>query len=233
MLSTKVIKAKTKMGKVKLTLSAAGDKQTVTMSTDIACISGNNKPYTKGLGLDTIDVKLDENGRIKVNNHFQTNVQNIYAIGDVIRGPMLAHKATEEAIAAVEIMANQHRRVDHRLIPRVIYTSPEVASVGPTEAQLQQKRIDYITGKFPFIANSRATTIGNTDGFVKMLAHKKSDKILGCHIIGPQASTLIAEVVAYMQLGGTVEDIARTWHAQPTLSEAIKAAALAINKRSI
>ena len=176
---------------------------------------------------------MDDRSRINVNNHFQTNISNVYAIGDVIKGPMLAHKAEEEAIAAVEIMNGQAGHVNYKLIPGVVYTHPEVASVGETEEELKKNGVDYKVGKFPFLANSRARSVGDTDGMVKLLACAKTDRILGAHIIGPDAGTLIGEVVAYMEFGGASEDIARTCHAHPTLNEAIKEAALAIEKRTI
>jgi len=196
-------------------------------------VSVGRRPNTDGLGLKEAGIVLDEHSRINVNNHFQTNISNVYAIGDVIKGPMLAHKAEEEAIAAVEIMNGQAGHVNYKLIPGVVYTHPEVASVGETEEELKKNGVDYKVGKFPFLANSRARSVGDTDGMVKLLACAKTDRILGAHIIGPDAGTLIGEVVAYMEFGGAAEDIARTCHAHPTLNEAIKEAALAIEKRTI
>ena len=196
-------------------------------------VSVGRKPNADDLGLREAGIILDDRGRISVNNHYQTNISNIYAVGDVISGPMLAHKAEEEAVAAVEIMNNQAGHVNYNLIPSVVYTWPEVASVGATEEDLKTANIDYKVGKFPFLANSRARSVCNTDGMVKLLACAKTDRILGAHIIGPDAGTLIGEIVAYMEFGGASEDIARTCHAHPTLNEAIKEAALAIEKRTI
>ena len=196
-------------------------------------VSVGRKPNADDLGLREAGIILDDRGRISVNNHYQTNISNIYAVGDVISGPMLAHKAEEEAVAAVEIMNNQAGHVNYNLIPSVVYTWPEVASVGANEEDLKTANIDYKVGKFPFLANSRARSVCNTDGMVKLLACAKTDRILGAHIIGPDAGTLIGEIVAYMEFGGASEDIARTCHAHPTLNEAIKEAALAIEKRTI
>lgn len=233
MLSTKVLKAQIKSGKVELTVSdVSGSKQT-TLSCDVVLVSVGRKPNTEGLGLSNIGIVVDERGRINVNDKFQTSDPNIYAIGDVIPGAMLAHKAEEEAVAAVEMMCGQAGHVNYKLIPGVVYTHPEVASVGDTEEDLKKANVEYKVGKFPFLANSRARSVGDTDGMVKLLACAKTDRILGAHIIGPDAGSLIAEVVAYMEFGGAAEDIARTCHAHPTLNEAIKEAALAIDKRTI
>lgn len=232
-LATKVLKAEKKGGKVELTVSSVGDGKEDKITADIVLLSVGRKPYSEGLGLKEAGIQMDEYGRINVDKHFRTNISNIYAIGDVIRGAMLAHKAEEEAVAAVEIMAGQYGHVDYNLIPSVIYTWPEVATVGKTEEDLKKTGDDYKIGKFPFLANSRARAVGNTDGMVKILADKATDRILGAHIVGPEAGTMIAEIVAYMEFGGAAEDIARTCHAHPTLSEAIKEAALAVDKRTI
>ena len=176
---------------------------------------------------------LDDKKRIKVNNNFQTNVNNIYAIGDVIKGPMLAHKAEEEGIAIAELIAGQSGHVNYDTIPGVIYTFPEVASIGKTEEQLKNLNIKYKIGKFPFMANSRAKAINEPQGFVKILADEKTDKVLGTHIIGPNAGEMIAEIAIAMEFGASSEDIARTCHAHPTFSEAIKEAALSVDKRPI
>ncbi len=233
MLSTKVLKAQTKSGKVELTVSdVSGSKQT-TLSCDVVLVSVGRKPNTEGLGLSNVGIAVDDRGRINVNDKFQTSAPSIYAIGDVIPGAMLAHKAEEEAVAAVEMMCGQAGHVNYKLIPGVVYTHPEVASVGDTEEDLKKANVEYKVGKFPFLANSRARSVGDTDGMVKLLACAKTDRILGAHIIGPDAGSLIAEVVAYMEFGGAAEDIARTCHAHPTLNEAIKEAALAIDKRTI
>ena len=233
MLSTKVIKAEKKTGKLALTIAGVGDSKESTLSCDVVLVSVGRKPNSDGLGIEKAGIILDDRNRINVNEHFQTNTPNIYAIGDVIRGPMLAHKAEEEAIAAVEIMNGQAGHVNYNLIPGVVYTWPEVASVGATEEDLKKTGVDYKVGKFPFLANSRARSVGNTDGMVKLLACAKTDRVLGAHIIGPDAGTLIGEVVAYMEFGGASEDIARTCHAHPTFNEAIKEAALAVDKRTI
>ena len=200
---------------------------------DKVLIAVGRKPYTEGLNLKKVSVKSDNQGRIQVDNKFQTSVKNIYAIGDVIRGPMLAHKAEEEGIAVAEIIAGQSGHVNYNMIPVVIYTSPEVASVGKTEQQLIEENIKYKIGKFPFMANPRAKVINETEGFVKILAEEKTDKILGAHIIGPHAGDMIAEMVLAMEFGASSEDLARTCHVHPTYSEAIKEAALAVDKRPI
>ena len=200
---------------------------------DKVLVAVGRKPYTEGLNLKKVSVKSDNQGRIQVDNKFQTSVKNIYAIGDVIRGPMLAHKAEEEGIAVAEIIAGQSGHVNYNMIPMAIYTSPEVASVGKTEQQLIEENIKYKIGKFPFMANPRAKVINETEGFVKILAEEKTDKVLGVHIIGPHAGDMIAEMVLAMEFGASSEDLARTCHAHPTYSEAIKEAALAVDKRPI
>ena len=196
-------------------------------------VSVGRKPYTEGLNLSKVGVKKDEKGRIQVNEKLQTSISNIYAIGDVIKGPMLAHKAEEEGIAVAEIIAGQAGHVNYDVIPGVIYTSPEVATVGKTEEQLKSKNVSYKIGKFPFLANSRAKVNNETDGFVKILADSKTDKVLGVHIIGPHCGDMIAEMALAMEFGASSEDIARTCHAHPTHTEAIKEAALAVDKRPI
>ena len=200
---------------------------------DKVLVSVGRKPYTEGLNLSKIGINKDNKGRIEVNEKFQTSVQNIFAIGDVIKGPMLAHKAEEEGIAVAEILVGQAGHVNYSVIPSVIYTAPEVASVGKTEEQLKRLNINYKIGKFPFLANSRAKVNNETDGFVKILADSKTDKVLGAHIIGPHCGDMIAEMVLAMEFGASSEDIARTCHAHPTHTEAIKEAALAIDKRPI
>ena len=200
---------------------------------DKVLIAVGRKPYTEGLNLKKVSVKSDNQGRIQIDNKFQTSVKNIYAIGDVIGDPMLAHKAEEEGIAVAEIIAGQSGHVNYNMIPVVIYTSPEVASVGKTEQQLIKENIKYKIGKFPFMANPRAKVINETEGFVKILAEEKTDKVLGAHIIGPHAGDMIAEMVLAMEFGASSEDIARICHAHPTYSEAIKEAALAVDKRPI
>ncbi len=200
---------------------------------DKVLVSVGRKPYTEGLNLTKIGIKKDNKGRIEVNEKLQTSVKNIYAIGDVIKGPMLAHKAEEEGIAVAEILAGQSGHVNYDVIPGVIYTSPEVATVGKTEEQLKQEKIDFNVGKFPFLANSRAKVNNETEGFVKILADRKTDKVLGVHIIGPHCGDMIAEMALAMEFGASAEDIARTCHAHPTHTEAIKEAALAVDKRPI
>ena len=200
---------------------------------DKVLVSVGRKPYTEGLNLSKIGIKKDAKGRIEVNDKLQTSLKNIYAIGDVIKGPMLAHKAEEEGIAVAEIIAGQAGHVNYDVIPGVIYTSPEVAAVGKTEEQLKNEKISYKIGKFPFLANSRAKVNNETDGFVKILADSSTDKILGVHIIGPHSGDMIAEMALAMEFGASAEDIARTCHAHPTHTEAIKEAALAVDKRPI
>ena len=200
---------------------------------DKVLVSTGRKPYTEGLNLSKLGVKKDDKGRIEVNKKFQTSVNNIFAIGDVIKGPMLAHKAEEEGIAVAEILAGQSGHVNYDVIPGVIYTSPEVATVGKTEEELKKAKINYKIGKFPFLANSRAKVNNETEGFVKILADSKTDKVLGVHIIGPHCGDMIAEMGLAMEFGASSEDIARTCHAHPTHTEAIKEAALAVDKRPI
>ena len=200
---------------------------------DKVLVSVGRKPYTEGLNLSKVGIKKDDKGRIEVNEKLQTSLNNIYAIGDVIKGPMLAHKAEEEGIAVAEIIAGQAGHVNYDVIPGVIYTSPEVATVGKTEEQLKDENKSYKIGKFPFLANSRAKVNNETDGFVKILADSKTDKVLGVHIIGPHSGDMIAEMALAMEFGASAEDIARTCHAHPTHTEAIKEAALAVDKRPI
>ncbi|MCC8378048.1 MAG: dihydrolipoyl dehydrogenase [Rickettsia endosymbiont of Graphium doson] len=230
-LNTKVLSAEVKSGKVNLTIEEGGKSSVIT--SDVVLMAVGRKAYTQNLGLEAVGIATDKQGRIEINEHFQTVVPNIYAVGDAVKGAMLAHKAEEEAIAATEIMAGQAGHVNYNLIPSVIYTSPEVASVGETEEQLKERGVNYKVGKFPFLANSRARAVGRTEGMVKILADSKTDKVLGAHIIGADAGTLIAELTAYMEFGAAAEDIARTCHAHPTLSEAIKEAALGVDKRTI
>mgnify|MGYP001442807453 FL=1 len=209
------------------------EKNKKKLEADVVLISVGRKPYIKGLNLENVGVETDEKGKVKVNKTFETNVKNIYAIGDVIEGPMLAHKAEEEGIAVAELIAGQSGHVNYDIIPSVIYTSPEIASVGKTEEQLKTNKNNYKVGKFPFMANSRAKAIDETEGFVKILADSLTDKVLGVHIIGPHAGEMIAEMAIAMEFGASSEDIARTCHAHPTFSEAIKEAALSVEKRQI
>ena len=231
-LKTKVEKiTKSKNGVIIETFSKEGKKNK--FEADVVLISVGRKPYTKNLNLEKIGVELDKRGSVKVNKNFQTNIKNIYAIGDVIEGPMLAHKAEEEGIAVAELISNQSGHVNYDTIPSVVYTSPEVASIGKTEEQLKEKGINYKIGKFPFLANSRAKAIDESEGFVKILADSATDKVLGVHIIGQHAGEMIAEMSVAMEFGASSEDIARTCHAHPTFSEAIKEAALSVEKRQI
>ena len=214
-----------------LTYDKNGKK--INFDCDVVLISVGRKPNTNKLNLESIGVDLDEKKRIKTNKNFQTNINNIYAIGDVIEGPMLAHKAEDEGIAVAENIAGQSGHVNYDIIPGVVYTSPEVASIGKTEEQLKEENIKYKIGKFSFMANSRAKAIDEAEGFVKILADESTDKVLGAHIIGPHAGELIAEIGVGMEFGASAEDLARTCHAHPTFSEAVKEAALSVDKRAI
>ena len=233
-LSSKVagIDSSGKVLKVKVE-PAAGDDAVEIQEADIVLVAIGRVPYTDGLGLEALGVKKDNRGRILVDPHFRTNVEGVYAIGDVIAGPMLAHKAEEEGVAVAEIIAGQAGHVNYDVIPNVVYTSPEIASVGKTEEELKAAGIAYNVGKFPFTANPRAKVNLTTEGFVKILADAKTDRVLGVHILGPDAGNMIGEAAVAMEFGASSEDIARTCHAHPTLSEAIKEAALAVDKRAI
>jgi dihydrolipoamide dehydrogenase len=211
---------------------AAGGASSV-IEADVALVAIGRTPYTEGLGLETVGLKPDDRGRIPVDARFATSVPGIYAIGDVIAGPMLAHKAEDEGVAVAEIIAGKAGHVNYDVIPNVIYTSPEVASVGKTEEELKAANVAYNVGKFPFTANGRAKANQQTDGFVKILADAKTDRVLAVHIIGSDAGNMIAEAAIAMELGAAAEDIARTCHAHPTLPEAVKEAALAVDKRAI
>ena len=203
------------------------------LTADVVLISVGRRANTKNLNLNKVGVILDNKKKIKVNKKFKTSIENIFAIGDVISGPMLAHKAEEEGVAVAELIAGQSGHVNYDLIPGVIYTSPEVAVIGKTEEQLTESNIKYKVGKFPFIANSRAKTVNDPEGFVKILADEKTDKVLGVHMIGSHVGEMIAEMAVAMEFGASSEDIARTCHAHPTFSEAIKEAALSVEKRAI
>ena len=231
-LETKVESIK-KNNKGVIILASDKNKKKINFNCDVALISVGRKPNTKNLNLSSVGVVLDEKKRIKTDKNFKTNIKNIYAIGDVIEGPMLAHKAEEEGIAVAELLAGQSGHVNYDVIPGVIYTSPEVASVGKTEEQLKELKVKYKVGKFPFLANSRAKAINEPEGFVKILADEKTDKVIGVHIIGPHAGEIIAETAIAMEFGASSEDIARTCHAHPTFSEAVKEAALSVDKRAI
>ena len=231
-LGTKVENIKKENQKIILQTSNKEDKK-LNIQCDVALVAVGRKPNTEKLNLEKIGIELDNKKRIKINKKYQTNVDNIFAIGDVIEGPMLAHKAEEEGIAVAEIIDGQEGHVNYDVIPGVVYTSPEVAMVGKTEEQLKKNNIDYKIGKFSLMGNSRAKTINETDGFVKMLVDRKTDKILGAHIIASSAGELISEVAIAMEFGASSEDIARTCHAHPTFSESIKESALAVDKRAI
>lgn len=232
-LGTKVtgVKAGKKGADISLQPAAGGDSETI--QADIVLVAIGRRPFTEGLGLAEIGVALDDRGRIKTDHHFQTNIPGIYAIGDVIAGPMLAHKAEDEGVAVAEILGGESGHVNYDVIPNVVYTWPEIASVGQTEEQLKAANIAYKAGKFPFSANGRARAMGDTEGFVKILADAKTDRLLGAHIIGPEAGTLVAEIAVAMEFGGSAEDVARTCHAHPTLSEVVKEAALAVHGRPL
>jgi len=232
-MGSRVDKVKSSSSGVSINYTDLKNSKEETLQFDKVLISVGRKPYTEGLNLSKIGIKKDNKGRIEVNSKLQTSVQNIYAIGDVIKGPMLAHKAEEEGIAVAEILAGQAGHVNYDVIPGVIYTSPEVATVGKTEEQLKKEKKSYKVGKFPFLANSRAKVNNETEGFVKILADSKTDKVLGVHIIGPHCGDMIAEMALAMEFGASAEDIARTCHAHPTHTEAIKEAALAVDKRPI
>ncbi len=222
---------KNKSGAVVSTTDKNGEKND--FDCDVVLVSVGRKPNTEGLNLDAIGVELDKKERIKTDKNFKTNQNNIFAIGDVITGPMLAHKAEDEGIAVAENIAGQSGHVNYDTIPGVIYTTPEVATIGKTEEQLKEMNISYKVGKFSFMANSRAKAIDEAEGFVKILADSKTDKVLGAHLIGPHAGELIAEIGVAMEFGASSEDIARTCHAHPTFSEAVKEAALSVDKRAI
>ena len=224
-----------KSGKAGVTLAVEDNKtgEMRDMKCDIALVAVGRTPNSQNLGLEALGVELTAKDQIVVDADFETSVEGIFAVGDVIEGPMLAHKAEEDAVAAVEIMAGQAGHVDYDLVPGIVYTAPEIASLGATEDSLKDKNIDYSKGVFPFLANSRAKATGHTDGFVKILADSHTDKVLGCHIIGHEAGTLIHEIATAMTFGASSEDIARTCHGHPTMNEAVKEAALAVDGRAI
>jgi dihydrolipoamide dehydrogenase len=232
-LGTKVVAARKGNEGVTLTLEPANGGDKSELKADVVLVSIGRRPYTEGLGLEKVGVALDERKRVKVDGGYRTNVPGIYAIGDVIAGPMLAHKAEDEGMAVAELIAGQKPHVDYDAIPAVVYTWPEAASVGKTEEELKGAGISYKVGKFPFTANSRARANAETEGFVKILADAKTDRMLGAHIIGPDAGTMIAELALAMEYGASSEDIARTSHAHPTLNEAVREAALAVAGRAI
>jgi dihydrolipoamide dehydrogenase len=232
-LSSKVSGAEKRPTAVQVSVEGSEGGTAERLEADAVLIAIGRVPYTEGLGLDEAGIRRDEKGRIAVDEHFRASVQGVYAIGDVIKGPMLAHKAEDEGVAVAELIAGQAGHVNYDVIPSVVYTSPEVAAVGQTEDELKQQGVAYKAGKFPFLANGRAKANQTTDGFVKVLADAKSDRVLGVHIVGPMAGELIHECAVLMEFGGSSEDLARTCHAHPTLSEAVKEAALAVEGRTI
>ena len=229
----KVLDSKSNTNDVDVTLESLKDKKQIKEKYNIVLLSVGRQPNTEGLNLDKIGVELTNQKAIKIDKQFKTNVDGIYAIGDVAPGPMLAHKAEEEGVACVEIIKGQKPHINYDTIPAIVYTNPEIASVGKTEEQLKELKIEYKVGKFPFMANGRALTTSASEGFVKILVDKKTDSILGAHIIGHDAGQLIAEIVTTMEFGGSAEDIARICHAHPTTSEAVKEAALSVDGRAI
>jgi dihydrolipoamide dehydrogenase len=232
-LSSKVTAVDSSGPTLKAQVEPAAGGAAQTMEADVILVAIGRVPYTEGLGLETVGVQKDNRGRVVVDQHFATHAPGIYAIGDVIAGPMLAHKAEDEGVAVAEILAGQAGHVNYDVIPNVVYTAPEIASVGKTEEELKEAGVAYKTGKFPFTANGRAKVNHQTDGFVKILADAKTDRVLGVHIVGADAGNMIAEAAVAMEFGAAAEDIARTCHAHPTLSEAVKEAALAVDKRAI
>jgi dihydrolipoamide dehydrogenase len=232
-LGTKVTGVTKAGGVLNIAIEPAVGGAAETLQADVALVAIGRVPFTQGLGLNEAGIALDGRGRISIGAHFETNVPGVYAIGDVVAGPMLAHKAEDEGVAVAEIIAGQAGHVNYGVIPNVIYTYPEVASVGRSEEELKAAGVAYTVGKFPFLANGRAKVNKTTDGFVKVLADAATDVVLGVHIIGPNAGELIAEAAVLMEFGGSAEDMARTCHAHPTLSEAVKEAALAVAKRAI
>ncbi len=232
-LGTKVTGAEATETGVTLTVEKAAGAPPETLHADVVLVAIGRRPFTAGLGLEEAGVTIDKRGFVTTDGRYATNIPGIYAIGDVTRGPLLAHKAEEEGVALAEILAGQAGHVNYGVIPGVVYTWPEVASIGATEEQLKQEGVAYSVGKFPFTANGRARAIGYTDGFVKILANKATDRILGAHIIGPDAGGLIAELATAMEFGASAEDVARISHAHPSLSEAVKEAALAVDGRAL
>jgi dihydrolipoamide dehydrogenase len=232
-LSSKVVAVETSGNRLKAKVEPASGGAAEMIEADVVLVAVGRVPYSAGLGLDEAGIKKDNRGRVVVDGHFATNVSGIYAIGDVIAGPMLAHKAEDEGVAVAEIIAGQAGHVNYDVIPNVVYTYPEIASVGKSEEELKAAGNAYNVGKFPFTANGRAKVNLQTEGFVKILADAKTDRVVGVHIVGPDAGNMIAEAAVAMEFGAAAEDIARTCHAHPTLTEAVKEAALAVGKRSI
>lgn len=229
--STKVTASRSVGGRVELDYESVTDGKKASIQGDVVLVSTGRKPFTDGLGLENVQIEKDERGRIKINDHYQTNVANIFAVGDVTFGPMLAHKAEEEGVAVAEILGTGHGHVNYKTVPSVIYTHPEVSSVGMTEVEAKNAGIEVAVGKFPFSANARAKARGATEGFVKIIADKATDRIIGGHIVGAGSSEMLGEIVVAMEFGGSSEDLARSFHSHPTMSEVIREAALAVDKR--
>jgi dihydrolipoamide dehydrogenase len=232
-LSTKVTGAKVRKSGVELTLEPRAGGDAETLSAEIVLVAIGGRPYSAGLGLEKVGVALDPRGFVVTDAHFATNVAGIYAIGDLIGGAMLAHKAEEEGVALAEILAGQAGHVNYDAVPAIVYTEPEIASLGKTEEALKESGVPYRSGKFPFRANARARVVGSVEGFVKILAHAETDAVLGVHIVGPAAGELIQECVLGMEFGAAAEDIARTSHGHPGLYEVVKEAALAVDGRAL
>ncbi len=231
-LQVKVTGAKASKSGVEVQFEDMKDKSNKSITGDVVLVATGRKPYSEGLGLEALGIEKDKRGYVLVNEHLQTKFANVYAIGDLIPGPMLAHKAEEEGVAVAEIVAGQAGHVNYETVPSVVYTWPELASVGATEEQLKEKGVAIKTGTFMFTANGRAKAMGSTDGMVKVIADAKTDRLLGVHILGPRASDMIAEAVVAMEFGGSAEDLARSFHAHPTLSEVLREAALNVDKRA-
>ncbi len=231
MTSTKVTGSRSVGGRVELDYESLNDGKKASIQGDVVLVSTGRKPFTDGLGLENVGIEKDERGRVKINHQYQTAAANIFAIGDVTVGPMLAHKAEEEGVAVAEIIATGHGHVNYDTVPSVIYTHPEIASVGLTEDQAKAAGIETATGKFLFVANARAKARGTTEGFVKIVTDKRTDKIIGGHIVAANASEMLGEIIVAMEFGGSSEDLARSFHSHPTMSEVIREAALAVNKR--
>jgi dihydrolipoamide dehydrogenase len=228
----KVVGAKKASGGMELSYEDMKDKTQKTISGDVVLVATGRKPYSDGLGLEALGIEKDKRGFVLVNEHLQTKYPNVFAVGDLIPGPMLAHKAEEEGVAVAETLAGGHGHVNYETVPGIVYTWPELASVGASEDQLKEKGVAYKSGTFNFTANGRAKAMGSTDGLVKVLADAKTDRLLGVHILGPRASDMIAEAVVAMEFGGSAEDLGRSFHAHPTLSEALREAALNVDKRA-
>lgn len=231
-LNAAVTTVKTEGKGVSVVYEGREDKKSVTLEGDVCLVSVGRKPFTDKLGLENVGIARDKRGCVEVDGHLRTSVPSIFAIGDAIAGPMLAHKAEEEGVAVAEFIATGHGHVNYETVPSIIYTWPELASVGPSEEQLKTKGVEYKAGAFPFLANGRARALGSTDGQVKVLADAKTDRVIAVHIVGPRAGDILAEAVVAMEFGGSSEDLARSFHAHPTLSEALREAALAVDKRA-